>query len=179
MKKKVIFTLTSCLVLILVFGTLFSGAQERRWRGDPEQMREMIMQRMQQQLGATDEEWNVLQPMLEKVWELQRESRAGGFMRGFFRPPRPDGDRPERRGDDDGRRFGGRGFGPEPMPEAIALHEALEEEDASAEVIKEKLDAYREAQQKKEDALKEAQDELKKALTVRQEAILVLMGTLE
>ncbi len=185
MKKTVIRISLVCLVLVVIAGT-FSMAQDRGRRWDPERFQEMIMNRIQESLNATDEEWKIIQPRIEKVWELQQETRMGGFGRRLFGPPpgrggrdRGDSDRgPRDRGDRD-RGPRGRGFGPEPSPEAEALQKALDSDNTSVDDIKAKLAAFREARDQKEKKLEEAQKELKEVLTIRQEALLVLMGTLE
>ena len=65
-----------------------------RPRMSPEEMRKRMeewrkrMSDMQRQrLGATEDEWKVLQPMIEKVRSVQREMRGGMFSRfgGFSR----------------------------------------------------------------------------------------------
>src|SRR3982750_4077975 len=62
-----------------------NGGNNGRNRGggnfDPAQMRQRMMDRLKEQLGATDEELQVLQPRIEKVWQLQRDASGG---RGFF-----------------------------------------------------------------------------------------------
>src|SRR5258708_4012287 len=45
---------------------------------DPAQMRERMMTRIKEQLGASDDEWKALQPAVEKVMTAQRDARAGG-----------------------------------------------------------------------------------------------------
>jgi len=151
-------------------------AQQRGMRGggqwDPEQMRQRMAQRMKESLGATDEEWQVISPLLQDVMEKQREVRSfsgRGMM--MMRGPRgPEGDR--------GRR--GRGFGREDTPaEVTALQEALESDSTPVEEIKSKLDAYRKARQAQEKELEQAQDKLRQILSVRQEATLVMMGMLD
>ncbi|MGI6456907.1 MAG: hypothetical protein ACOX5R_14980 [bacterium] len=177
MKKYTMMFLTGVLMFTIAGVALISTAQDQgNRRFDPEQFRQMMMNGIKDQLNASDDEWKVLEPMVAKVMDLQREARSGaprGFM-GFGRGGRG-GDGPD--GGRGGR--GGRGFGPELSKEAEALERALESENTSASEIQAKLDAYRDAQKKKESALKKAQDDLRKVLTVRQEATLVLMGTLE
>src|SRR5207302_2321689 len=66
--------------------------QGRRQRGqggqggnvDPAQMRSQFLQRIKEQLGATDEEFAALQPKLEKLMTAQRDIRGGGGGRGGF-----------------------------------------------------------------------------------------------
>lgn len=174
--------LLGALAISIAFGTLVSTAQDRGRRFDPEQMRERMMQMMKERLGASDVEWQVIEPLYTKVTELQRDARmGGGFGRGFFGGFGRGG----RGGDDDDNNQGRRGRGGPPgferevMPEVEALQNVLESENASSSEIKEKLDAYRDARKKKEAALQEARDKLRKVLTMRQEAMLVLMGTLD
>lgn len=56
---------------------------------DPTAIRDMLMQRFQQQLGATDEEWKVIQPPFMKVMQLQLDTGQGmmGALRGLGRGP--------------------------------------------------------------------------------------------
>jgi len=191
------------LGLLLIGGSLVCMAQDRQRRagGDPGQMRQMVMQQMKERLGATDDEWTVMEPLIIKVWDLQRESRAGGMGPGFFRPSggpggegregRPGGEgrqgrsgenRPAVQGADregDPGRDRPVGFRAEESAESKALQEVLDSSTATPEEIQAKLTAFREARKKKEAELQAAREELRKVLTVRQEAILVLLGTLD
>ena len=138
-------------------------------RMDPEQMRERMAEMMKERLGATDEEWEVLMPRLEKVQEKQRDLRAGGMaaMMGG-------------RGGFGGR--GGEGDDREAGPVATAsreLAETLRDENAAESDIAEKLKAVREAREGAEKELASAREELVEILTPRQEATLVMMGMLE
>lgn len=181
--------LLSLLLATVVSSALVLNAQDRGARFDPEQMRQMIMNRMKERLGASDEEWNIIAPRLEKVWELQRESRMIGFGGGFFGgpmggpgglgAPRGEQDRSGQPRDDRGPRRGMAGFGQPESPEAAALQQVLDADTPSPAEIKEKLAAFRDARKKKEEELKKSQEELKQVLTIRQEALLVLMGTLD
>jgi hypothetical protein len=137
-------------------------------RPTPEQMRQWRMQRYQEALGASDEDWVALEPLVSKVTEIQDAGRArGGFMFG-------------------GRR-GRRGGAPQPSEEEMSpvqkaaadLQATLEDENASAETIQEQLTAYRTAREKSRQELVKAQEELRGVLTVRQEAQCVLLGLLE
>jgi hypothetical protein len=132
-------------------------------RRDPAQMRERMMNRIKEQLGTNDDEWKVLQPKLEKVMTVQRESRGGGGFGG-------------------GRRGGGGGDDQPTTPVGIAsaeLRKTIENKDAPADEIAKKLTALREAREKAKANLTAAQKELKEVLTARQEAVLVTMGMME
>ena len=144
-------------------------------RGRMEQFRQRMQERMREQLGASQEEWKVLQPRIEKVQQLQRQAR-GGF-RGF-------GARAGRRA-----RRPGEGQRPEaaaPVREQSevekkteALRSLLDDETSGAPAIKAALDALRKARQQAQKELAAARKALREVVTVRQEARLVLMGTLE
>ena len=127
--------------------------------GDPAERRERMNNFMKERLGATDEEFKVIQPKLQKVFELQMDARGGGF---FFRSRDSD---------------------QQPQSSAAQasrdLRDVLENENSSAEEIAAKLKALREAREGAKKELATAQKELKEILTQRQEAVLVTMGMLE
>ena len=62
------------------------GPQDERGarRFDPERMRQMMADRMKQQLGASDAEWQVIQPRLVKVMTLNRQVSGGPGRAGLF-----------------------------------------------------------------------------------------------
>ncbi len=158
------------------------GGERERGQRDPEQMRqrmEEMRQRMSQMmketLGATDEEWKVLQPKIEKIQTLSRQSRGG--MGGMFgrrggpggqpggqpQPERPPSDQPQSEVEKAGQ----------------ALRTVLENKEAKPEEIKAALGTLRAARAKAKQDLETAQKELREVVTVRQEAQLVSMGVLE
>ena len=49
----------------------------------PEEMRQRSLDMLKEALGASDEEWKVLGPRVEKVQTLSRQVRTGGMM-GMF-----------------------------------------------------------------------------------------------
>lgn len=123
-----------------------------------------MMNGIKEQMGATEDEWKVIQPKLEKVMTAQRESRFAGFGGG--------------RG---GR--GGEGNAEQPQS-AVAkasaeLRSTLANKEATADDILAKLKTLREAKEKAHADLVAAQKELKEVLSQRQEASLVLSGTLD
>jgi hypothetical protein len=68
---------------------------------------------------------------------------------------------------------------PNPVRDALtALNTTLQNKDATADEIKEKLTALRDAKAKANDDLTKAQADLQSVLTQRQEAILVTQGML-
>ena len=143
---------------------------------DPEQMRKMMEQRMQEMLGATDQEWKVLGPRVMKVQELSRQTGGGGrgmmmFGRGM-------------RGGPGGNRPGGRGMGTNrKLTEVEKIQEelqtTLDDTAATPDKIKELLTKLRQAREKAKQNLAKAQKDLREVLTLRQEATLVLMGLLD
>jgi len=138
---------------------------------DPAQFRERMMNNIKERLGATDDEWKVISPKVEKVMTAQRDARGGGGGFGGF-------------GGGGGRRGGG-GGGADQQPTtetgkaSAELRTALENKDTPADDIAKKLAAYREARDKGRAQLLAAQKELKEILTQRQEAVMVNMGMLE
>jgi hypothetical protein len=194
-----------------------AGGERRegdRGRGDRggfsmEDFRKRMEERLKGALKVSDEEWAVLQPLIEKVQTKQRDaigSRFGGFGGGPGGPPgspgggfgdrrrgpdggggapaagTPDGGGERRRSPDGG---GDRGPGGTPRgdrggsPESQALRTTLENENATADEIKAKLTAVRDTRKKAAAELEAARAELQKVVTVRQEAVLVAMGMLE
>ena len=130
------------------------------------EFRERMSNFMKERMSATDDEWKVIQPKLEKVMSARRDT--GGFG--------------------GGRGFGGRGPGggdsenetPTAAQQASRdLNTTLENKNATAEEIAAKLKALREARAKARESLASAQKDLKEVLTQRQEAVLVEMGMLE
>jgi hypothetical protein len=122
---------------------------------------------MKQELGVTDEEMQALQPKIEQVMTLRRDS--GGFG---------GGGRPGRGGPGGG---GGGNNGPQSdVQQKIAdLQAAIDNKDSKPEEIKAKLDALRAAKIKAHEDLVKAQADLRGLLTQRQEAVLVMRGLLD
>jgi Spy/CpxP family protein refolding chaperone len=134
---------------------------------DPAQFRQQMNDRIKQMLGATDEEYQALQPKIEKLMTLQRDSRGGmGFGRGRGGPGGPPG------GDPNAQQS--------PTQAATKdLQTALDNKDAKPEEIKAKLTALREAREKAKSEMTAAQKDLRELLTQRQEAVMVMMGFLD
>ncbi len=156
----------------LVAAGLFANAQDNNAPGggrgnfNPEEFRARMAERLKTSLKVTDDEWTVLQPLIEKVTTKQRESMAGRFG-GFG--GRGSGDR------------GGNGGGGDRggSAESQALREALEKDSTTPEDLKAKLNAVRESRKKATIELAAAREDLKKVVSVRQEAVLFSMGILE
>lgn len=130
-----------------------------------EDFRKMMADRLKTALKVNDDEWGVIQPLVEKVTMKQRDAGGSRFGGG---PPRSSssndpGRPPERAG----------------TAEREALRAAIEDENSSPETLKARLAAVREIRQKAAAELAEAREDLKKVLTVRQEAVLVSFGILE
>lgn len=141
------------------------GQREQR----PEE-RQSEAQRMQERLGATDQEWKVLQPRVMRVSELSRQLRGGG--------------RDRRRGGSRGDRPGSTQNAP--ARERSALEQAQEQlrtvlsnTSATPDQINKQLAAFRTAKARVKQQLVAAQTDLQKVITVRQEAQLVMMGMLD
>lgn len=184
--RRSLLAATAALALIVgVSGALAQdrGEGEGRRGGqgqqmDPEQMRARMMDALKERLGATDEEWQALEPKVQAVLRAQQNARAGAIMgmamgRGGFRGG-------EARDGGGGRGFGGPEGEPTPLMTASReLRETLGDEAADAEQIKAKLEAFRAARNQAETELDAARAELQGLLTLRQEATLVAFGMLE
>jgi hypothetical protein len=172
--------LTGLLMAGLGSGMAIATAQDARRGFDPEQMRERMMDRMKTELQTSDEEWAVIQPLLQNVMLKQREATAGrmGGMGAFAgQRGRPDG---PGQAQAQGARAGRPGVAqPAGTEQVEALSKALESPNTSASELKQRLAAVRTARQKAEAELKQAREELRQVLTVRQEANLVLMGIMD
>jgi hypothetical protein len=127
------------------------------------------MERLRQQLGATEEEWKVLEPKVDKLLQAQQEMRAGvrgiggigggGGRQGFF--------------------GGNAGQASEVEEAAAALRESARDPDVTARDTVLALKDYRSARNKARQRVADAERELKELLTQRQEAILLMNGLLE
>ncbi|MDB6150567.1 MAG: hypothetical protein JWQ44_2015 [Chthoniobacter sp.] len=137
-------------------------------RGTPEEFRQRMTERLKTSLKVSDEEWTVIQPLIEKVQAKQRDAMGGG---GF-------GGRRGGGGGDNNQGGGTRSDRPG-STERDALRTALESDSTSPDELKAKLTAVREQRKKAQAELAQAREELKKVVTVRQEAALVSMGMLE
>jgi hypothetical protein len=136
---------------------------------DPAQMQQRMMERIQENLGFTnDTDWDAVKPLVQKVMDARRDVGTGGMGRMF-------GGR-NRGGDQGNRGPGGPGgmFG-QTSPEQEALQKALDD-NAPKDQIKDLLAKYKTSQAAKQAKLEAAQDALKAVLTSKQEAEAYLMG---
>lgn len=152
------------VALVMMLGMATSAMAQGGGNFDPAQFRQRMMDRLKEQLGATDDEWKALEPKVEKVMEA-RQASFGGF--GFGRRGR-----------------GGNGGGDNQPQTPVAkaqqeLREAVDNKDTPADQLKTKLAAYRDAREAARKQLADAQKELKELLTQRQEAVMVINGMLE
>src|SRR5206468_164574 len=133
-----------------------------------EQFRQRMNERLKTSLKASDEEWAVIQPLLEKVQTKQREAGAGrgfggmGRQRGGGGPGGGAGGAPgaDQQGGNRGNRGGGAGGGG--SAESDALRTALDNDSTSAEEIKAKLTALRDSRKKAAGELETAREDLRK-----------------
>lgn len=128
-----------------------------------EQFRQKMNEYLKTALKVSDEEWSIIQPLLETVQTKQREALMNrfSFMAGRRnKNPAAHSDKPS-------------------SPETDALRAALETEGATPAEIKSRLDAVHAASKKAAIELEGAREELRKVLTQRQEATLVMVGILE
>jgi hypothetical protein len=183
-KRRVVFGLVACLLAVLIVGQTLSqqaprgqggGApgserpQMQRQQFDPQKMQQMMEQRTQRQVGASDAEWKTIGPGVMKVSQLNRQVSGGGGMGGMF-----------------GGRRGGMGGpqGAQAKPTELdkateQLQTLLDNESAKPEDIEKQLTAYRAAREKAKKQLVAEQQKLQTQVNVRQKAQLVLMGLLD
>ena len=153
-----------------------TAEQREEWM---KQMRQRMNDRIREQLGFTEEEWKAVEPLYNKVVELQR---AGGPGMGG-----PGGRMMGRRGAREGGRAGNREGGQDrPAREQSelaktrdALRTTLENKDSTDAQVAKALADYRAAKAKNAAELATARKALKDVLTPRQEAQCVSMGVLE
>jgi len=150
------------------------GAQgQGRGNFDPDQMRQRMLEGFREQLEVkSDDEWQIIEQRIGKVWEARRDVGAAGAggMRMMARRPQGGGDNQPQGDQANRRRFGG-----EPSAEEQALQKAIDSNASTAD-LKAAIAKYRESRKQKEATLENAQQELKEVLNVKQEAIALSMG---
>ena len=150
------------------------GGRPGRGNYDPARMQQFMMDRYKEALEVTnDDEWKAIQPRVQKIMDLRRESFSDMGRGMFGRGPR--GGDNAAPGDQGQQRRGG--FGGTPNPAADALQKAIESKASKAE-LKAALAKYVEARKAKETEMEKAQAALRELLTPRQEAIATLRGLL-
>lgn len=128
-----------------------------------EKYRQQMSKMNQDMLGATDDEWKVLQPKFDKVADIQQQIMMAAYV--VYWPAastQPD----------DAKQS-------DLQKTAAALAKLLKNKDVKPEDVKQALEAYRNAKAKANEDLAKARKELKELLTVKQEANLVLRGMLD
>ena len=149
--------ITLGFVIVGLLGVVLVGqslAQQQRARPEGRRgFQERMVERMKETLEASDEEWKILKPRVEKVLTLSRRR---------FRPQAGESAREQTQ--------------VEKCQEEV--RKVLENKEAKPEEIKQKLTALRKAKEKAKQELAKAQQKLREVLTLRQEARLVLMGLL-
>jgi hypothetical protein len=155
--------------------------QEWRAQGqgnrNAEELRARLGDRLRTMLRATDEEWSIIQPLVEDVVAKQgaaMRGQLGGLMGawgmtsgrggGVASAPPPDSPSSQRPGG---------------SAEALALRQVVESDSATVAEIKAKLSDYRGVRKKAQAELQDARERLRAVLTHRQEAQLVLLGILD
>jgi hypothetical protein len=146
-------------------------------RFDPEQMRQNMIDRAQDQLEITnDDDWKAIEPLVAKVFDARRDVMAMQFGGMFGRGgPRRGGDDNNNNGDNPRPRRNP--FG-EPSASITALRAAIDNKAADAD-LKAKMAAVRAETKEKQAKLDAAMEDLRGVLTVRQEAIAVSVGLLK
>jgi len=165
-------------------GTGGGGGGQGRQRGgggggqgggnfDPAAMQQRMMDRVQQELGFTnDTDWDAVKPLVQKVMDARRDVGFGGagrMMGGGRNRGGQGGQAGQPAGNTRPNPFG------QTSPEQDALQKALDD-NAPASQIKDLLAKYKASQKAKQAKLEAAQADLKAVLTTKQEAQAVLLG---
>jgi hypothetical protein len=131
-------------------------------------MQMAFLKDLQEPLGATDDEFAVIRPLLEKVVDAQSEAGGG---RARFRRFGPGGQ----------QNNNSQNTQPlSPVDQATTdLQAAIDDPNSNSDVIKTRLDTLRQVKSKASQDLTVARDALRAVLTVRQEAVLVDRGVLD
>jgi hypothetical protein len=133
---------------------------------DPQRMQQMIDQRIKQAMNPTDDAWTKLQPLIDKVTELEHQTDTGPRM---FGPPHRDDD--DMNNDDNHPQ--------NPVESALSkLKKVLSDKGSSDATIAAATKVVEDAEKKAQDDLATARADLKAAADLRQQAVLVAMGVL-
>jgi hypothetical protein len=146
-----------------------TGAQPPR-DFNPQKMQQTFLKQIKATLGATDDEWKVLQPLLEKLMKLSRETGAQGPM--GFGPGGPGGP-------DGPPSAAAQQPANEVAKAAQALQNTLSKSDATTDEVTAGLKALRAAREKVSQELEKTKAAVLELVTTRQEAQLVRMGLLD
>jgi len=158
------------------------GRGNRSGRWDPQQMNQRRLEWIKTTLQSSDEEWTVLQPRLEKVLTLSRQTGGGRMMMGRSGREGFGGRRSDTRTDTNAARPGNdrTTIQSSPVDKAAGeLQQLVSQKDGSSGAIVAKLTALRQEKARAKTELAAAQKSLREVLNARQEAQLVLMGLLE
>ena len=168
------------------------GNNEEQRRQQFEQWRQQADTRMKELLRATDEEYGVLKPRIEKLQQLQRanDTRRVGFSmlmggnsnwRTRGSNPGDSQRQPNIGGGDNTRRSSPFGETPDTpvYQKSQELQAALEAKEAPPEALKTKLAELRAVRQQSRVEMARMQEELRQLCSIRQESVLVMMGILE
>jgi hypothetical protein len=133
-----------------------AGSGEERRQAMNELMaseRQMAIEGLRNQLRVSDQEWAVVKPRLQVVYDLVRPAFPGA---GRNEPPKTELEQRSRE-----------------------LREVLQGDNPAVDQIKAKLTAFRAAKEKSNQQLAAARQALRQIMNLRQEAVLVVNGLLE
>jgi hypothetical protein len=167
-----------------------------------QQRQQAQMDNLKTQLGATDDEFAVLQPYIQTIMDMQTASTVTRFIGQMNRINQAVNGQNGANGQNGGNGQNGQGGNNGPPPgggyaqmmlqaisggkgptelqtAALALQAVIDNPDAAPEEFAGRLAAFRAARASAAAKLAAAQDQLRQLLTQRQEAVLVLQGYLE
>jgi len=135
---------------------------------DSGQMQSMIIQRLKELMGATDEEWTVIGPKVLTVYTLVSSQSRGLQTRSLM-----------------GNSNQGRGGAGSQSSSATSdktleeLQTLLSSEDTTTTQLKNKISEVRKSKEESRQKLAKAQKDLRELLSLKQEAVLISVGLLE
>jgi multidrug resistance efflux pump len=161
-----------CAALFMSARSVSAQTNSDNASGNTSPAQQRFLVRVHNDLGFTNEtEWNAVRPLLEKVFEAQRDVARGGGMSRVLRD--------NSNGANANVHSGVRNvlFG-QPSPEAQALAQAIDD-NAPNEQIEAALAKYQAEQKARKDKLLQAQEDLRKALNPKREAQATLLRLLD
>jgi hypothetical protein len=158
--------------LLMSAGSASAQTNSANASGNTNLAQQRFMVRVHDGLGFTNEtEWNAVRPLLEKVFEAQREVARGGGMSRVLRD--------NSNGANANVHSGVRNvFFAQPSPEAQALEQAIDD-NAPDEQIEAALAKYQAVQKARKDKLLQAQEDFRKVLNPKREAQATLLRLLD
>jgi len=177
LRRFQLISIALCLTTLATVGVVTARSRQRGGQKAPDETSQIdanirqaqTMRRIQQQLGASETEWQIIQPRLKRLMELSRQASRRTSSQGA-RSPKGQARGPSTRTSRE----------PSGVQKALNdLRTLMSDPNPRPEQVSAKLVTLRRAKEIAKQRLAQARIELQLALNVHQEARLVLMGILE